>query len=463
MIPLRHFVAAMLPIVAAMALEYRSALATEGYFQHGYGARHKALGGAGVSDSRDATAAALNPAGLVHVDDQINVSGSLFSPRRGFVGSGAPGLTPFGDIESGRIYFPIPNFAWSRRLPDNHLADVVALTLYANGGMNTEFPATAGSATCQALLGLPSALGGPIGTGTGVFCNGPAGVNLEQAFLSLAVAKRHGNLSFGVAPIIARQAIEFEGLQLFQPFSISPAHVSNRGVDVSYGVGVRAGIEIEAAEDVRLGIAANSRILMSNFNKYRGLLANGGDFDIPPSLQAGIAVDLTSQLTLMLDYKRIWYSTIESLNNSSANLLTASASPSNLLGGSDGPGFGWQDIDIIKVGAEWRATQRLTLRAGYAYNEGPFSSRDVTVNILAPGVVQHHFTGGLRYRLSPNWDIELAGFYAPRENVGGPELGIPIPLGTIGNPRHRIDIAGHGGEVTLGLTYRFGTAGPAYK
>ena len=165
----------------------------------------------------------------------------------------------------------------------------------------------------------------------------------------------------------------------------------------------------------------------------------------------------------MVDYKRIWYSVIESINNPSTNLLTAGTNPANLLGGSDGPGFGWDDINIIKVGAEWRATPKLTIRGGYAYNEVPFSSRDLEVNILAPGIVRQHFTAGLKYELSDSWDLELAGFYAPKETIEGGELGIPTPLGPIGNPNHRIEIQGQGGEVTLGFTYRFGAINAGLK
>ena len=45
-------------------------------------------------------------------------------------------------------------------------------------------------------------------------------------------------------------------------------------------------------------------------------------------------------------------------------------------------------LDIAKVGAEYRGFNRLTLRLGYSYNNSPISSRDVTLNILAPAVTK---------------------------------------------------------------------------
>lgn len=95
------------------------AQALEGYFQHGYGARSNGLGGAGVADGRDATTTVLNPAGLVNAQDEADLAFGVFSPTREFDGSGAPGLTPTGSVDSGRHWFPVPNSAFSYHLAPN--------------------------------------------------------------------------------------------------------------------------------------------------------------------------------------------------------------------------------------------------------------------------------------------------------------------------------------------------------
>ena len=58
---------------------------------------------------------------------------------------------------------------------------------------------------------------------------------------------------------------------------------------------------------------------MSKFDRYRGLLAEQGDFDIPGTIQAGVAFDVMPNLTLMADYKRIWFSSIAPVGNPSTN------------------------------------------------------------------------------------------------------------------------------------------------
>ncbi len=445
-----HKLAVLSVSLAAMAAIATPAFATDGYFSYGFGARQKALGGAGVADGRDSTTTSLNPAGLTNVGTEFSSSMTLFSPSRKYEGGAIPGFTPNGadpsaTVESGNNYFYVPNMAASIRLAPNPLVDVIGISMYGNGGMNTDYAAVARN-TC------------PVGTqGVGMFCSGKSGVNLQQALLSVAFAKAMGPLSIGVAPTIARQQIEVEGISAFAPFSTNFANLTNRGTDVSWGWGVRAGLEYKVMPGLRIGVAGNTPMYMQRFDRYRGLFAEQGDFDIPASLTAGFAYDVNPALTFMFDYKHIWYSKVASISNSSTNVETCapfSGGPT-CLGGSNGPGFGWSDVNVFKFGLEYRMNPALTLRAGYSYNTAPIKSADAMFNIIAPAVVQHHITGGLEYKYNANWSLELAGAYVPREHLSGNEL-------AIGNPPHTVDISMSQWEVTAGVKYKFGAPEPAY-
>lgn len=426
--------------VVAFGLTLPSAAdATEGYFQHGYGARHKALGGAGAADSRDSTAISLNPAGLVHSGNEVTAAVSAFSPRREFEGGGIfPSFTPNGEVESDSNWFAIPNLSASYRLGPDSFFDVIGVSVYGSGGMNTDYPGVS-----RAPLPFD-----------GVLLGGALGVDLQQALISVAVAKTIApGVSVGVAPIIARQQIKLKGLGAFtQPgFSIDSDAVTNNGYDVSWGFGVRGGVEWAVTPSVRLGVAGNSPIWSQEFEKYRGLFAEQGSFDIPASIQAGIAVDVTPNLTLLADYRHIWFGSIASIANPSTNLLLG-----HQLGSDDGPGFGWDDVDVVKLGVEWRTSPGLTLRAGYSYATNPISSRDVQFNILAPAVVQHHITAGLEYKIDSAWSVELAGLYAPEESVKGGDL--PNPF--VYDPAHTVEISMYQFEATFGVKYKFGADAP---
>lgn len=129
-------------LLGAFSLVSSAAWATDGYFQDGYGARQKALGGAGAADGTDATSASLNPAGIVHTGNEFEISVSAFDPRRSFTGSGGPGFTPTGTFDSKQDWFAIPNLAASWKLKDTSIFDTMAFTIYGNGGMNTTYPAS---------------------------------------------------------------------------------------------------------------------------------------------------------------------------------------------------------------------------------------------------------------------------------------------------------------------------------
>lgn len=412
-------------LVAASGLVSTSAFATDGYFAYGTGARQNALGGAGVADGKDATSIALNPAGLVNSQDQLNIAATLFSPSRQ--------VNRFSDtwINSDNEAFLVPNFAYSTHLD---ATSVLGVSFYGNGGMNTDYPGAAN----QMQIGFSGGQAIPLKS------------NIEQMFLSVAYAKKLGNISLGVAPVLAAQNFAVSGLQGFSTWSVDSAHLTNQGKDWSYGGGVRAGAEWELTPGFRLGAAGSSPMYMTKFSKYKGLFAEGGDFDIPASVQVGLAADLQPNFTVMVDYKRIFYSGVASISNHGPTEADANAgapSADRMLGANGGLGFGWQDLNIIKVGAEWDVNPGLTLRAGYSYNDQPLNSDDLVFNIIAPATVQHHITAGAKLAATDKMDIELAGAYVPRTTLNGADHGPGGDANDCGGG----GACGPGGDDTVGL------------
>jgi long-chain fatty acid transport protein len=266
--------AAGIGFLALATFAVGEAQATEGYFQYGYGARQGALGGAGGADSRDAMSLSLNPAGLVDVGRQFQIGASLFMPYRSYTATGTALIAP-GTLDSGSNIFAVPNIAYSSPIDADSAWGV---TLYGNGGMNTNW----------GNVKNPNCPPPPSSTGSGVFCGGTSGVDLMQAFLAFGYAHRFGAVSFGVSPVIAIQRFKGEGLSAFGTFGLSsdPAHLSDNGYNYSYGGGVRAGVQWSLARNFRVGFSGQTPMWMTKFDKYAGLFADGGSFNIPANLTA---------------------------------------------------------------------------------------------------------------------------------------------------------------------------------
>ncbi len=369
-----------------------TAQATNGYFAHGYGTKNKAMAGAGVALPQDAMAAATNPAGMVWVGDRMDVGVEVFSPRREYTvdgaGSGGFALAP-GTYKSDSNYFLVPSFARNWMLSGD---SSFGISVYGNGGMNTDYPAP-----------------GPFG-------GGGTGVDLSQLFIAPTYSKKlSGNSSFGISPILAVQAFSARGLSPFSGYSVDNANLTNRGYDWSYGAGVRIGWQGEVSPGLTLGASATTKIYMSKFKKYKGLFADGGDFDIPAQITLGLAYKTSPTSVLAVDVQDIMYSGVNAIANPMLPNLTSAG-----LGSTGGAGFGWKDMTVVKVGYQWQSSPDWTWRVGVSHGKQPIRGSEVMFNILAPGVMETHFTGGFTKKMGKTGEFSMAAMYAPAKTVTGP-------------------------------------------
>jgi long-chain fatty acid transport protein len=163
-----------------------------------------------------------------------------------------------------------------------------------------------------------------------------------------------------------------------------------------------------------VGAFYKSKVWSGKFDKYSGLFAQGGGFDVPASWGGGVAIKATDRLTVAADVKRIEYSDVQSVGNSIAPLFQGVP-----FGAEGAPGFGWKDITVGKFGAVFDANDRLTVRAGYSIGGNPVPQSETLLNILAPGVVTEHFTAGATIKTGSNMELSAYAMHAPRNTVRG--------------------------------------------
>jgi long-chain fatty acid transport protein len=394
-----------------------SAFATNGYFSHGYGMKAKGMGGAATATAADTFGGAVNPAKNIFVGNKMELGVEFFTPIRESTRTGSAGVAgdtngPFdASVESDKKYFLIPEFGYNKIINPN-LA--LGVTVYGNGGMNTHYEGGQISAPfCGAF--------GNTGDGNLLCGSGRMGVDLMQLVIAPVVSyKVAAGHAIGISPLLGVQTFEAKGIQPFAGFSTSPANISNNDKDTSTGMGVRVGYMGQLAPSVVVGAAYSSKLNFSKMDDYSGLFANGGDFDIPENYNLGIAFQVNPKTTVAVDLQRINYSKVGSVSNSSSNLGGCMFGDMSMcLGGSNGAGFGWRDVNVFKLGVEHAYSDKLVVRAGYNHGTNPIRSADVTFNMLAPGVIEDHLSLGFTYAASNGGEWTMAYTHAFENEVSG--------------------------------------------
>lgn len=369
-------------VTAALTIPM-TAMATNGYFSHGYGTKNKGLAGGGVALSQDAMAAATNPAGMVGVGNRMDLGAAIFAPTpRSYSATASAGTgnipdgtfcAPVGNcpftvggngtaqsIESDNDMFLIPHFGRNWMLGAE---SSIGLSVYGNGGMNTEYKG--GRAQFNNGAGTTT-------SNVGTFGGGTAGVDLAQLFINTTYSRKiDATSSWGASLIAVYQTFEAKGLGPFAGNSESAGNLTDKGKDTSTGFGAKFGWQGEVATGLTLAASYQTEMNMSKFDKYKGLFAEQGDFDIPSTWTLGLAWDTSPKSTLTFDIQQINYSDVAAISNPIGSLLDGTcvtnpqpATGAGCLGGSNGAGFGWEDMTVYKLGYQWTTSADWTWRAG---------------------------------------------------------------------------------------------------
>lgn len=386
-------------VLVASCMMGTSAHATNGYFLPGFGIKATGMGGVGIAAPNDSLSAAANPANLAKLGMRGDIGMAVFNPvRSARVGdassSGDHSFFGFntGD-DSDQEWFLIPEMGFSMPLTDRWH---VGIAVVGNGGMNTTYETNFFDATPD-----DSVLG-------------KLGVDMMQLLVPISVAyKVNDDHTLGVSLVGAETRFRAYGLENFKAISSDPDNLTNNGFDYSYGGGVRLGWLGDFFDDrLNVGLTWSSKMYMTKLDKYSGLFAEQGDFDIPENYGIGLAFKPTKAVTVAADVSRILYSEVKSVGNRGPATDTdpgfmgiSSGFPCGVLGSTayclgedEGLGFGWKDMTVYKVGVDWVLNERWSVRAGYNYAKTPIREDQLTFNTLAPATVEHHYTVGFSWQ-----------------------------------------------------------------
>ena len=114
---------------------------------------------------------------------------------------------------------------------------------------------------------------------------------------------------------------------------------------------------------------------------------NSFDMDYPAILSLGVGYS-KEKFDIALDYRSINYENTNGFN-SSGWTQTASVA-----------GFGWENVNVVSFGFQYKGFENLPLRVGYTYGSNPINSDVAFFNIPATAIIKNAYQFGFSRRFS---------------------------------------------------------------
>ncbi|MDP6581195.1 MAG: outer membrane protein transport protein [Vicinamibacterales bacterium] len=242
----------------------------------------------------------------------------------------------------------------------------------------------------------------------------------EATFLQLAPTVAYAlsdRVSIGVAPTPTLAKIGTMPLAFAAPNDANgdglPTYPAGLGTRSHWGAGFQVGLFVSGAGPWRFGVSYKSPQWFDDFEFVTTDELGGDrrvtlDFDYPSIVSAGASFVGVDDLTIAVDVRYLDY---EDTNGFEA-------------AGFDGTGavtgLGWRSVVSLGVGAECRATSRLSFRGGYAYNDNPIPAANTFFNVAAPLVVTQVVSAGASVGVTDRVGVDLSFVRGLRNTVSGP-------------------------------------------
>ncbi|WP_304156623.1 OmpP1/FadL family transporter [Mesonia mobilis] len=362
-----------------------------GYRVSTQGQRALAMGHSGVAVVNSAELAFFNPAGLVYLENKINISAGM----TGVISNVKWQNEMTGGFAETESSLRTPFYLYASYSVSEKLA--LGLSVYTPYGSSVEWPTDwAGSHLIN-------------------------NIDLQAIYIQPLISyKITDNLSVGGGPIFVTGSVNFNR-NINRTLTDEQGNRSNVEVDAS-GVtsfGWSASAMYSPMENLRIGVNYRSEIILeaedgdatfSNVpNSPLAPVSNGtvsfdAELPMPAELTIGASYEFDKWL-FAFDYNRTFWGVYESLDIDFApENIPDSFNPRN-----------YKDSSTYRFGVQYAALDKLDLRLGYYFDESPVQS-----GYFAPETPRndsHGFTGGFSYQISSKVAIDASFAYLRFEEV----------------------------------------------
>jgi len=453
---MRHFLLRSFTILFTTILFSQS-----GHIMQGVGAVNMSMGGAATGQPLDVSGALQwNPAALSNFDENVLKldvglffsSPELFSTVPEFDMSGMPtGNFLSGSTEDDRGTSILPNLAY----------------VWSNEGSKHTFGASAFGISGFGVT-FPESMTNPI--------NAPQSLGgfgrIESDYILLQIGfswayEISDEFSVGIQPNFNYATLELAPNPLSVPSQTLGYPTSDKAS--ATGFGAQIGLFYDSGSGFKAGASYKTTQTFSELD-FKNTYLDGSaapevsfQMDYPAILSLGLGYS-TGDIDLALDYRMVNYENTEGFEASGWTI--AQSGPTQGFPTGSVNGFGWENIDIISAGVQYKGIDKLPLRIGYTYSSNPINEQLAFFSIPATAINKNAFQFGLSYEASDSFNIDAVYHYGSSGDAtsgpvlnpipqafGGPWDATTNPLGII--PGSEVSYEMKTSMVMFGLSYTF--------
>jgi long-chain fatty acid transport protein len=245
-------------------------------------------------------------------------------------------------------------------------------------------------------------------------------IDLTAIFIQPTISFRVGDVfSIGGGPILVQGSVNFN-----RNLTPNPLLSSNgSGTDVTLDAkgitasGYNVGMMFKLSKKITLGMDYRSEIIMkarggsADFEDVPTIAAGSftdtyfsADLPLPAEFTTGISYKASDKWLFAFDYNYTKWSVYKSLDVDFDSALPTSVNPRN-----------YKDVSAYRFGAQYKASEKLTVRGGYYIDESP-----VQKGYFAPETPRNDsvgYTGGFTYQLNSKLGIDMSFLYLHFDEV----------------------------------------------
>jgi len=197
-----------------------------------------------------------------------------------------------------------------------------------------------------------------------------------------------------------------------------------KGDSIDYGYNIAAAWHLN--NGVNLALTYRSKIKLTEKGKANLYFGGVGqkykayvDIYIPAALNVAVSKDF-GKFALEFVYERTFWSSYKTLDFNYDREILTSLKPYF----DDAKTKNWKDTNTFRLGLKYKYSDKLTLMAGYAYDETPVPSK--YLNYELPDSNAHIFSAGFKYKQNKNltWGVGLLYDYKKKRAITNNKNGI---------------------------------------